>query len=268
MGSVAGGCINDANRVALDGGGTVFVKSHRHPPAGFYAAEVHGLEWLREAPCVRVPKVLAWSDKTPAFLVLEDLGDAPRTRGFDGTLGRMLASLHRACLPRFGLDRPNYLATLSQENSATDDWAEFYIERRLRPQLRRAVDGGAVPGGWTARFEGVFRRMEALVGPVEPPARLHGDLWGGNVHTTLEGTPCLIDPAVAGGHREMDLAMLALFGNPFGKDFEGAYRELYPLAAGASGRVPLWQLYPLLTHVVLFGGSYVPKVNDALRRVE
>jgi fructosamine-3-kinase len=114
-------------------------------------------------------------------------------------------------------------------------------------------------------FERLFQNLTELVGPDEPPARLHGDLWGGNLHVAEDGAPCLIDPAAYGGHREMDLAMMQLFGGFSPRVFE-AYAESYPLGPGHAERVPLYQLYPLLVHVNLFGGSYVAAVERALAR--
>ena len=112
-------------------------------------------------------------------------------------------------------------------------------------------------------FERLFRVLPELVGEAEEPARLHGDLWSGNLHVDEQGAPCLIDPAVYGGHREVDLAMMRLFGGFSARVFS-AYDEAFPLAPGHAERVPLYQLYPLLVHVNLFGGSYLDAVRRAL----
>ena len=112
-------------------------------------------------------------------------------------------------------------------------------------------------------FDALQRALPDLVGPAEPPSRLHGDLWSGNLHVDERGTPCLIDPAVYGGHREIDLAMMRLFGG-FGDRVFAAYAEVYPLESAAKARVPLYQLYPLLVHVNLFGGSYLGALRGAL----
>jgi fructosamine-3-kinase len=134
-------------------------------------------------------------------------------------------------------------------------WARFYAERRLGPLVAMAARRGALPAGAAAAIERVCDRMDALAGPPEPPARLHGDLWTGNVMTTADGVPALVDPAAHGGHRETDLAMLRLFGGPSKRCF-AAYAEAAPLAEGHAERVALWQLQPLLVHAVLFGGGY------------
>ena len=263
---VSGGSINDAYRCQLADGRRVFVKTNTLHPRMF-ACEARGLAWLAEAGALRVPAVLAVSgdrDRT-GFLVLEHL-EARRAPDYEVALGRGLAALHRAGAPSFGLDEDNYLATLEQDNTPTDRWPAFYSQRRLSPLVCAAIDAGQAPRSWIGAFERLYARMEELAGPPEPPARLHGDLWSGNLHGDERGAPVLIDPAVYGGHREIDLAMLTLFGGPGPRCF-AAYDEVYPRAPDHQDRVPLYQLYPLLAHVALFGGSYVGSVDAALRRM-
>ena len=183
------------------------------------------------------------------WLALEwlDLDARPDLAAF----GRGLAELHRVGAPSFGLDRANYLATLPQDNAPAREWPAFYIERRLRPLCTRAklrVD---------AQLDRLRTRAD-LFGPPEPPARLHGDLWWGNV-ASVAGAPVVIDPAVYGGHREIDLAMLALFGG-LPDAWIRAYEEIMPLADGWRDRIALHQIYPLSAHACLFGGSYGAQV--------
>jgi fructosamine-3-kinase len=256
---VAGGDINDAYRAELADGRVVFVKTHADPPPGLYAAEAAGLAWLREGP-LRVPGVVAVGDR---FLALEWLVLGPRGRGFDAALGRGLAGLHALGAPSFGLARASYLATLAQDNTPALDGPAFWIEQRVRPLAIRAHALGAMPDV-TARLDGLLARRDRF-GPAEPPARLHGDLWWGNV-VAVDGAPVLIDPAVYGGHREVDLAMLALFGG-VSTTLVAAYDEVMPLAAGWRDRVGLWQLYPLAAHAVLFGGGYGAQVVQILDRL-
>jgi len=246
---VSGGDINDAARADLADGRTVFVKSHEQPPIGMFAAEADGLAWLAPGP-LRVPRVLAAGEK---WLALEwlDLEGRPDP----ATFGRGLAELHLLGAPSFGYARDNFLATLPQDNTAELDWPSFYVERRLRPLCTRAGLG-------------VDRELDALrarvdrFGPPEPPARLHGDLWWGNV-AACGGAPVILDPAVYGGHREVDLAMLALFGD-VPEALIAAYCEVWPLADGWRERVPLYQLYPLAAHACLFGGGYGAEVRRVL----
>jgi fructosamine-3-kinase len=268
MRPLAGGDINDAFSVSLDDGRAVFVKTRDHADPRMFPCEARGLAWLAEAQALPVPRVLAVSAETapgPRFLALEMLRPGQRRRDHEELLGRGLAALHRAGAPGFGLDHDNFIGSLPQENAPCPTWAAFYAERRLLPQLRRAVDQGRAPTAWIQEFDRLAGKLDALVGPAEPPARLHGDLWGGNLHADERGHPVLIDPAVYGGHREVDLAMLALFGG-VSERFYDAYDEAYPLDPGWSRRVPLYQLYPLLVHVNLFGMSYGGQVERALQR--
>jgi len=260
---VSGGDINQAHQAELADGRTVFVKSNDRAPAGMFAAEARGLAWLEQAHALRVPAVLT---QGADFLVLENLDAAEPARDHDEQLGRGLAALHAFGAPGFGLDHDNFIGRLDQKNTPLTTWAEFYRARRLEPQLRLAVDGGRASPGMRRGFERVLPRLADLVGPPEVPARLHGDLWGGNAIVDERGLPCLIDPAVYGGHREVDLAMMKLFGG-FGARVFAAYEEAHPLATGHQERVPLYQLYFLMVHVNLFGGSYVRQVEHALTAI-
>ena len=264
---LAGGDINEAWSAELADGRQVFVKSNRHAHPDMFPSEARGLAWLAEPGVIRVPAVLAASDPAspePGFLVLELIRPAARMRGYDEALGRSLAALHRAGASCVGLDHDNFIGTLPQPNQPCAGWSEFYARRRLMPQVARAIEHRRAPHAWMAAFERLEAMLDQIAGPPEPPARLHGDLWSGNLHTDERGRPCLIDPAVYGGHREIDLAMLELFGSP-SERFFGAYHEVYPLAPEREQRVALYQLYPLLVHVNLFGGSYVSAVERALR---
>jgi fructosamine-3-kinase len=232
-----------------------------------FAHEANGLGWLADAQALRIPEVLASSDDPAcAFLALEWIEPGKPRADHDEQLGRGLAALHRCGAPCFGLDHDNYLATLPQLNQPLPRWPQFYAERRLLPLLERAVDRGTASTGMRRGVERVIASIDALCGPDEPPARLHGDLWGGNALCDEQGAPVLIDPAVYGGHREVDLAMMRLFGG-FSQRVFGAYEEAFPLADGHQERVALYQLYPLLAHVNLFGGSYVAGVERAVAKL-
>jgi fructosamine-3-kinase len=190
-------------------------------------------------------------------------------------LGRGMAATHLAGAPCFGWDAgeadadgsstSSGFGSLRLSNEPSEDWPSFYAERRLRPLARLARERGALSAAGSDAVERVCERLEELCGPAEPPSRLHGDLWSGNVMADSDGQPWLIDPAVYGGHREVDLAMLRLFGAPSERVFD-AYEELAPLAAGWRDRVELYQLLPLLVHTLLFGGSYAAAAERAARR--
>jgi fructosamine-3-kinase len=261
---VGGGDINEAFRVVLADGGEAFVKTRDDVAPGEYAAEAAGLEWLAEPGALRVPRVLEQDER---YLALEWV--EPGRLGAEGEeeLGRGLAALHGAGAPGFGAfagEEHAWLGPLRLANAPTPDWPSFYAERRLQPLARLAGERGAFSAaGWRA-VERVCERIGELAGPAEPPARLHGDLWSGNVLADTDGHPWLIDPSAYGGHREVDLAMLALFGSP--ARTIAAYEELTPLADGWRERVGLYQLLPLLVHAALFGGSYVKAAERMARR--
>jgi len=266
--ALAGGDINAAYQVSLVDGRRLFVKTNDRSPPGLFAAEARGLSWLAEAGALRIPEVVAVAapEDPRQFLVLELVATGAPGRDFDEQLGRGLAALHRRGAPGFGLDHDNFIGSLPQANAAATSWPEFYRARRLEAQLRRAADQGRASSRMRQGFDRLFRVLAELCGPAEPPARLHGDLWGGNLLCDDDGAPCLIDPAVYGGHREIDLAMMRLFGGFGGRVFD-AYDEAWPLADGHQERVSLYQLYPLMVHVNLFGGSYLGSVEAALERL-
>jgi len=277
---VGGGDINDAYAVELEDGGRAFVKTRADAPAGEYEAEAAALRWLGEPGGLGIPAVLGASDEV---LALEWLDEGPA--GDEAALGHGLATIHAAGADEFGgravadssgaasprdaagssgRAAPLRIGLLALPNDPLPDWPSFYAERRLRPLLRPARDRGALSQQGVRAVERVCDRLPELAGPPESPARLHGDLWSGNVLWS-GGRPYVIDPVAYGGHREVDLAMLRLFGAP-GPRLLAAYEEVSPLADGHEERVALYQLFPLLVHTVLFGGSYGSSVERAARR--
>ena len=173
--------------------------------------------------------------------------------------------MHAAGAPAFGAAHPIRFGTFVIPSDPCDDWPAFYATRRLEPVARAARDRGALDARGADAVARVCERIAELCGPSEPPARLHGDLWSGNVLAGSGGRPYVIDPAAYGGHREVDLAMLRLFGSPSRRCFD-AYEEAHPLADGHEDRVDLWQLFPLLVHAALFGGGYGASAARAAAR--
>jgi fructosamine-3-kinase len=249
---VGGGDINDAYRVPLDDGRSAFVKTRPDAPPGEYAAEAAALAWLAEPGTIRVPEVIEVDD---AYLALEWVEPGSLDAAGEEELGRGLAGLHAAGAPDFGAARL-HIGPLTFDATPTGDWPSFYAERLVRPLAERVGADAALRA---------CERMHDLAGPQEPPARLHGDLWSGNVHADADGHPWLVDPVAYGGHREVDLAMLELFGAPSPRTM-AAYEEVAPLADGREDRVELYQLFPLLVHAVLFGGGYRASAEAAARR--
>jgi fructosamine-3-kinase len=254
-------------RALLADGRDLFIKSAgpgaggAGPAGAALTAEASGLRWLREAGAVPVPEVLIGQEDLLAITwVPPGRADATAADRF----GRDLARLHGAGADSFGAPWAGFIASLPLANDRADAWPGWYAEHRLLPYCRIARDAGTLSTGDVALLESVAGRMGDLAGPGEPPSRIHGDCWSGNVLFS-GGLGWLIDPAAHGGHRETDLAMLALFGAPYLDRVLGAYREVAPLADGWQARVPLHQLHPLLVHVCLFGVGYVGATVAAAR---
>jgi fructosamine-3-kinase len=257
--------------ITLSGGRRAFAKAVPAPDPGAapsaefaaaFAAEANGLRWLAEAGAVPVPEVLAAS---PAALVISIIPPGRATPEAAFGFGTDLARLHAAGADGFGAPWPGFIASLPLDNTQdAGDWPQWYAQRRLLPFVSRAVDTGALRPADERLVEAVIDRIGSLAGPAEPPSRIHGDCWAGNVLWS-GGRGWLIDPAAHGGHRETDLAMLALFGAPGLDRIMAGYNDTFPLAAGWRSRIPLHQLHPLLVHACLFGASYREEVRSAAR---
>lgn len=288
---VGGGCISEARRIELADGRLVSAKSGSGLPEGLVAVEAEGLRWLRAADAIKVPRVLARgrrgrakSDESESdverhaeagndadILVMEWIESGAAGPKTAAQLGRNLARLHASGAPGFGWRRDGFIGSLPQRNTPLvptappeTAWPTFWFTRRIEPLAKMAYDKGSLPRGAGNLVARLGERLPERAGPPEAPARLHGDLWSGNVMTDRSGEPWLVDPAAYGGHREVDLAMLHLFGRPAPATLD-AYQEVSPLAAGWRDRLPLWQLEPLLVHTVLFGGSYGAQAHDVIR---
>lgn len=266
---LGGGDVAESYRCELADGRTVFAKTHRSPPPGFFTTEAAGLRWLREAGAVAVPEVLAVSDgevALPPMLVLEWIDEGRSRATTEVELGRALARLHRSGAPSFGREDRRTTGSRALPNDPCDTWVEFYATRRLEPLHRLASEAGALSDRTLRDLRRVVDGLDDLGGPREPAARLHGDLWAGNRLVDRDGRSWLIDPAAHGGHREFDLAMMRLFGG-YGADCFAAYHDEFPLAEGWEQRVPLHQLAPLVVHAIKFGGGYAAATQRALDAV-
>jgi fructosamine-3-kinase len=256
-------------RLELADGRTAFVKvaGRSAGPAGpGFAAEASGLAWLGAAGTVPVPEVLAWDE---GILAIGWVAQGRADRRGAVRFGRELAALHAAGADGFGAPWRGVIAGLPLPNeplAAEPGWAHWYASARLLPYVRLASDAGALTAADARLVESAAGRAVAVAGPAEPPSRIHGDCWSGNVLWS-EGRGWLIDPAAHGGHRETDLAMLALFGAPYLDQIMAGYQEAAPLADGWRARVPLHQLHPLLVHACLFGTAYAAPTRTAARAV-
>lgn len=249
--------------VRLENGDRLIAKKYRQQNE--VLAEACSLRWLAEPKAVRIPRVREHDDH---WLLTDFVAPGSATPAAAEALGRNLAILHDAGAPAFGSPPSGgpedaTIGMASMANVECEMWPEFYARYRIEPYLKKAVDQGKFHSSETQILTRVIDNIEELAGPAEPPARLHGDLWSGNVHWGADGRAWLIDPAAHGGHRETDLAMLRLFGCPNLQRIIDAYREQSPLAEGSRSRVHLHQLFPLLVHTVLFGGTYASQTVSA-----
>ena len=242
---VSGGCISNASKVITAGGQRAFLKWGDHTP--LFHAEAEALAAIRATNTVRVPQLIAQEE----WLLLEWLEPGPLNEEQWAQLGSSLAALHRTQTGLFGWSSDNFIGTLPQSNTPSADWPAFWRDRRIRPQLH------GMSAQHRARIERMLEHCDELhAGSEDGPSLLHGDLWNGNVHGVKDGSPALVDPSIYYGHREVDLAMAALFGG-FPREFFDAYDAAWPLLPGYERRRCFYQLYYMLVHVNLFGGAYV-----------
>jgi fructosamine-3-kinase len=262
---VAGGDISTAVKLRLSSGRTAFLKTLSPAPPQFFAREAAGLRWLAEATPgggVATAGVLAVDTDC---LILDWVEAGRPTAEAAGSFGRALAATHAYGAAGFGADADGYIGRLPLPNRTLPTWAEFHAERRIAPYLKVLRDKDIVSAEDAALIETAAARAPSIV-PEEPPARLHGDLWNGNVLWGAGDRVVVIDPAAYGGHREVDLAMLALFGLPQLPQVMAAYDEANPLVDGWEDRLGYHQLFPLLVHACLFGGQYGARAARVAQR--
>jgi fructosamine-3-kinase len=251
-------------RACLADGRYIFAKAAVRSPGELMRSEAQSLRWLAEPGVIPVPDVIGCDENT---LILSWVPPGRADVAAAERFGRDLAALHASGADCFGAPWPGFIASLPLDNTPVyepEAWPEWYARRRLLPFLRRAADAGTLSRADAGLVESVISQIGKLAGPAEPPSRIHGDCWSGNVLWSA-GRGWLIDPAAHGGHRETDLAMLALFGAPYLERIVAAYNEASPLAEGWQSRVSLHQLHPLLVHVCLFGAGYAGSLRDAAR---
>lgn len=264
---VSGGSINRAARIEIKQQSPFFLKwnTGRHA-ADMFEKEIRGLQLLREAGTeLHIPNVEIYG-KTPdgtGFILMEYVGKNSGDTASAEHFGRQLAHLHQQSRETFGLDHDNYIGRLPQSNRTHSSWVSFFVEERIHPQLKQAVDSGNLPASTRNKFQEISKKLLDIF-PEEPPALLHGDLWGGNYFFDTNGIATLFDPAVYYGHREIELAFTHLFGG-FSDTFYQAYNNAYPVKNGFSERKDLYNLYPLLVHTNMFGGHYGRQVQSIIK---
>ncbi|WP_423148169.1 fructosamine kinase family protein [Rubrolithibacter danxiaensis] len=262
--SVSGGSINSCYKLKA-GERSFFLKvnsSLKYPR--MFLAEAEGLRQLRKTQTIAVPDVVGVGFAgQEQFLILNWIEEGNNSMESQQQLGFQLADLHKNKGKQFGLDHDNYMGSLTQTNKFHTSWTEFFISQRLEPQLKIGVEKGLINNQIVKKFYLLFKKLNNLY-PAEEPSLVHGDLWSGNYLISLAGKPVVIDPAVAYAHREADIAMTRLFGG-FSPAFYAAYNENNPLEKNWEERISLWNLYPLLVHVNLFGGGYIAQVKSCLQ---
>ena len=264
--SVGGGCINHAGRLKTSEQ-DVFIKWNN---AGdfpeMFETEAKGLDLLREPSAIRIPEVLGTGESGRlSFILLELIERNFQAPNYWELLGYQLADLHRIKNERFGLDYDNYIGSLNQVNKPTDNWVDFFRHHRLEYQAKLAMDSGKFGVNQIRWLNNLYPQLDSIFPASEFPSLIHGDLWSGNLITDDKGGPCLIDPAVYYGNREIEIAFTALFGG-FSDVFYRAYQDAYPLEPGFWEREEIYNLYPLMVHVNLFGGHYVNQVSMILKK--
>lgn len=260
---LGGGSINRAGTLRSSEG-NFFIKYLREADAAsMYACEVKGLELLSRHSPISVPKpILNGTAEDIDFLILEYIAPGEKGPGFYEDFATILADQHRNVSDKYGLDYDNFIGRLPQSNRQHDDWNSFYIEERITPMLRMAVDNGYLGKELIRKFDSLFLHVDSIF-PKEAPSLLHGDLWGGNHMAGPNGEPWIFDPAVYYGHREMELAFTSVF-FAFPSEFYDAYESAWPLQPGFRKRISFYQLWPLMVHLNLFGSSYLSPVKRIL----
>ncbi len=260
--SVHGGDINQAAKVKTDSGTQFFVKWNDSVPGSMFEAEAKGLSLLRSGGTnLEVPEARLINKN---FLVLNWIEEGGGREHSSHEFGRELAKLHQNTADSFGLDHDNYIGRLPQSNTKHTNWADFFALERIEPQVKMGIESGKLTRSVLKEVEGLYKKLGSIF-PTEQPTLIHGDLWSGNYMFTKKGNASIYDPAVYYGHREMELAMTRLFGG-FSANFYEGYNEEYKLEGGFDSRVNICNLYPILVHANLFGGSYCRQAENIIKR--
>lgn len=261
----SGGCINNTLKLRTSGG-DFFLKWQTGIPHDMFEKEAAGLKLLANAGPIKIPEVIAHGKvEGKYYLLMEHIESAAPSNNYWEDFGEALAIMHKDnSAERYGLDHDNYIGKLPQANHVSDNWIDFFIQNRLEYQLKLAIQNGLVSNNLIDRYRNFYKLLPDLL-PVDKPALLHGDMWSGNVMVGHDGKVTLIDPAVYYGHREIELAFTHMFGG-FRHEFYSSYRSNYPLDPGFDERIEIYNIYPHMVHVNLFGTSYLGGVESVLRR--
>ncbi|SEG32401.1 fructosamine kinase family protein [Algoriphagus boritolerans] len=247
--------------------GPFFLKLNFDHERDILSKEAEGLHLLRKSTFLKIPQTYGFGRINDYNYLLSEFVPSSRQQlDYWEDLGLGLAHLHLTHSKTFGLESDNYIASLHQKNHEYESWSDFFIEQRLEPMLGMAYFDKLIPLDFLKKFQTIYSKIDSIF-PKEKPSLVHGDLWSGNVICNQEGKPCLIDPAVYYGHREMDLAFSRLFGG-FDTRFYDAYESIIPLEPGFESRIGIYNLYPLLVHLNLFGTAYLPGIEKIIKRFQ
>lgn len=264
---VSGGNINNTVKLVTDQGPFFLKWNEDQDSDDLFEKEERGLSLLRHANDLATPQVLGRGKVGLKNYLLQEFieKNAPKSTFWED-FGHGLATQHQKTMDQFGLNHDNHIGKLPQKNEPRDNWIDFFIENRLEVQLGLAIYNRYIDQSFAKKFRTVYPQLPGML-PDEPPALLHGDLWSGNFMVGPEGNPYIFDPAVYYGHREIELAFTRLFGG-FDPQFYHSYHEAFPLEPGFEERVDIYNLYPLLVHVNLFGTSYLSGVERTIHRLK
>jgi fructosamine-3-kinase len=260
---MGGGCVSEVYSVYLDGGQRVIAK-HDEEATAFLTTEADMLRYLATETRLPVPKVLFAS---PTLLLMEHVKGSSRfSARAEEHAAELLAALHGISNPEYGFHQDTVIGGLRQPNAPTPSWLDFFRDQRLLYMSNEAAREGRLPQATLARIERLCAHLDDWLSEPEQPSLLHGDVWTTNILADGDRITAFLDPAIYFGHPEIELAFTRLFGT-FGRAFYDRYRQLRPIAPGFfEERCDLYNLYPLLVHVRLFGGSYVASVQHTLEQ--
>lgn len=221
--------------------------------------EADALRVIHETQTIQVPEVITFGEmEKQQYLIMTKIESGTRDHDYWERMASGLAALHQVTNDHFGWREDNYIGYLNQKNDPFLSWTDFFIYCRMEPLVESAFNDKKLRPEHLRCFDNLYARLDDVF-PNETPAMIHGDLWGGNL---MDG---LIDPAIYYGHREMDLAMTEMFGG-FRSDFISLYHQYFPVEKGIDDRIPVYNLYPNLTHLNIFGESYLSGIEWVIKK--
>ena len=262
--SIGGGSINKTYKISTRKQ-SYFVKTNTTKVfKNGFKEEVLGLRFMGSQSTL-IPEIKCEGTHNQSiYLVLEWVDTGSQTLSFWKNFAYQLTALHKNKGNLFGLQYNNFMGQLSQKNTFSNSFSDFFVENRLIPQIKLAFGSGLLQTKHIYQFEKLYKEL-ANIFPIEKPCKIHGDLWSGNFICNSQEKAVLIDPAVYYGHREVDLAMSLLFGG-FSQEFYSYYQEIYPLKKNFIKRKDFYNLYPLLIHLNLFGLSYLKSIEAIISK--